>query len=342
MIVLGISAFYHDSAAVLIVDGKVVAAVQEERFSRIKHDSGFPNRAINYVLHSQALKIKDVELIAYYEKPYLKLHRLISVFARHAPRGFGNFMKAMGSQLDGKLFVSSIIKRELDYYGPVFWSRHHASHAASTFYPSPFESAAFLTVDGVGEWDTTTFGIGNNHQLEIRSSIAFPHSLGMLYSAMTYFTGFKVNSGEYKLMGLAPYGEPRYTDLILDNLIDVRDDGSYRLNLDYFDYEVGSTMITPAFEELFGRPTRPPESPITQSDMDLARSIQQALEDVVLKICRHIRKDTEQTSLCLSGGVALNCVANGKILREGIFDELFIQPASGDAGGALGAALNAY
>lgn len=342
MIVLGLSAFYHDSAAVLVKNGKVLAAAQEERFTRVKHDNSFPLRSIKYVLDSQGLAVKDVDIVAYYERPWLKLHRLLKIFSRHAPTGFINFLAAMKSQLDGKLFISSIIRRELGYRGEIFWSRHHESHASSAFYPSPFDSAAFLTVDGVGEWDTTTYGIGAGSNLEIHRCITFPHSLGMLYSSMTYFAGFKVNSGEYKLMGLAPYGEPKYVDTILENLIDIKEDGSYRLNMDYFDYEIGNTMINERFENLFGRSRRAPESPITQSDMDVGSSIQHVLEKVVLRICSHIRTETGLKYLCLSGGVALNCVTNGKILRESIFDDIWIQPASGDAGGALGSALLAW
>ena len=339
MIVLGLSAFYHDSAAVLLKNGKVLAAAQEERFSRIKHDSSFPLRSIKYVLDSQDLTIKNVDLVAYYERPWLKMHRLLSIFSEHAPRGFTNFIAAMKSQLDGKLFVGNVIRRELGYRGKIFWARHHESHASSAFYPSPFDSAAFLTVDGVGEWDTTTYGIGNKTHLEIHQCITFPDSLGMLYSAMTYFAGFKVNSGEYKLMGLAPYGEPRFVDTIQDNLIEIKRDGSYKLNMDYFDYETGKTMINARFEDLFGRERRMPESPITQSDMDIGSSIQQVLERVILKMCKHIKQETKERYLCLSGGVALNCVSNGKILRERIFDDIWIQPASGDAGGALGSAM---
>jgi carbamoyltransferase len=339
VIVLGLSAFYHDSAAVLLINGEVLAAAQEERFSRIKHDNSFPLRAIKFVLDSQGLTIKNVDLVAYYERPWLKMHRLLSIFSDRAPKGFTNFIAAMKSQLDGKLFVGAVIRRELEYQGEIFWAKHHESHASSAFYPSPFESAAFLTVDGVGEWDTTTYGIGNQTYLEVHRCITFPDSLGMLYSAMTHFAGFKVNSGEYKLMGLAPYGEPKYVDTILDNLIEIKQDGSYRLNMEYFDYETGRTMINARFENLFERNRRTPETPITQSDMDIGSSIQRVLETIVLRMCKHIKNETEKKYLCLSGGVALNCVSNGKILREKIFDDIWIQPASGDAGGALGSAL---
>ncbi|MBM3531249.1 MAG: carbamoyltransferase [Alphaproteobacteria bacterium] len=352
MRVLGISAFYHDSAAVLVVDGRVVAAAQEERFSRKKHDARFPRHAAAYCLRQQGLTLADVDRIAFYDKPLLKFERLLETYLSFAPRGWRSFVAAMPVWLKEKLFLEKLLRDEFDrvaddmgappWTGPFLFPEHHYSHAASAFYPSPFEEAAVLTMDGVGEWATTSFGVGSGSSLTLRGDITFPHSLGLLYSAFTYYTGFKVNSGEYKVMGLAPYGEPKYVDAILTHLIDLKDDGSFRLNMDYFDYCTGLQMTNDRFHRLFGGEPRKPESPLTQREMDLARSIQYVTELAVLKIARHVRKETGMKHLCMAGGVALNCVANGKLLREKVFDRLWIQPAAGDAGGALGAALAAY
>lgn len=339
MYILGISAFYHDSAACLLKDGKILAAVQEERFSRKKHDERFPKNAIRYCLESQNIKIEDIDYVAFYEKPFLKFERLLETYLAFAPKGLPSFLKAIPLWLKEKLWMKSYLIKELGFKGKIIFPEHHLSHAASAFYPSPFEKAAFLTADGVGEWATTSFGVGSGHNIKILADIKFPHSLGMLYSAFTYYTGFKVNSGEYKVMGLAPYGRPLYKKLILEKLIHLKEDGSFRLNMDYFNYCVGLTMTNENFHKIFNGPPRKPESPLTQKEMDLARSIQEVTEDVILKIARHIRKETGQRYLCLAGGVALNCVANSKILEEKIFDDIWIQPASGDAGGALGAAL---
>jgi len=339
MYILGISAFYHDSAAVLVRDGKIVAAAQEERFTRKKHDHRFPGTAAAYCLREGGIDIKEVDCVAFYEKPFLKFERILETYLSYAPRGLGSFLMAMPLWLKQKLWMKELIKTELGYGGKILFTEHHESHAASAFFPSPFKSAAILTMDGVGEWATTTYGAGDGNKIRLLAEINFPHSLGMLYSAFTYYTGFKVNSGEYKLMGLAPYGEPKYKDLILRELIDVKDDGSFRLNMDYFNYAVGLTMTNGRFHKLFGGLPRKPEDKLTQKEMDLARSVQEVTEDVVLKIARHIKKETGERNLVLAGGVALNCVANGKLLRSGIFDDVWIQPAAGDAGGALGAAL---
>ncbi len=343
MNILGISAFYHDAAACLVQDGRIVAAVQEERFTRKKHDADFPQHAINYCLKTGGIETKDLDLVVFYEKPFVKFERLLESYLAFAPRGLLSFLKAMPVWLKQKLWIKSLIQDKLPAFkGKILFPEHHESHAASAFYPSPYSEAAFLTADGVGEWATASYGIGQGSKLEILSEIHFPHSLGLLYSAFTYYAGFRVNSGEYKLMGLAPYGEPKYKDLILKNLIDVKEDGSFRLNLDYFNYCVGLTMTNSNFHKLFGGPPRRPESRITQKDMDIAKSIQEVTEEVMIKMARHIRKVTGMKHLCLSGGVALNCVANGKILRDGNFESLWIQPAAGDAGGALGAALYAW
>lgn len=349
MNVLGISAFYHDSAAALIQDGRVVAAAQEERFSRKRHDARFPHAAIRFCLDFAGLKPADVEIVAFYDKPFLKFERLLETYVAFAPRGFQSFRMAMPIWLREKLFLKDLLVKELrriddqaDWLDRLLFSEHHLSHAASAFYPSPFSQAAILTLDGVGEWATSSLAAGNGADIEIRREIHFPHSLGLLYSAFTYYTGFKVNSGEYKLMGLAPYGEPIFAKAILEHLIDVKQDGSFRLNLDYFDYCTGLRMVNGKFETLFGGPARRPEEPLTQRHMDLAASVQQVTEEIMVKLARSAAAETGQQNLCLAGGVALNCVANGKILRDGAFRKIWIQPAAGDAGGAVGAALLAY
>lgn len=347
--VLGISAFYHDSAAALIVDGTIVAAAQEERFTRKKHDARFPTKAIDYVVKAGGLDYASIDHVAYYEKPFLKFERLLETYVAMAPRGFRSFSMALPLWVREKLFQKNLMIEELaavapdvDWGARLLFAEHHQSHAASAFFPSPFDEAAVLTMDGVGEWATTSIAIGKGHQLDILEEIHFPHSLGLLYSAFTYYTGFKVNSGEYKLMGLAPYGRPAYTKLILDNLVDLKDDGSFRLNMSYFDYCVGLTMTNRRFAKLFGQPARAPEKQLTQFHMDVAASIQAVLEEIVLRLTRSIAKETSQKRLCLAGGVALNCVSNGKILRAGHFEQIWAQPASGDAGGAIGAALAAW
>ena len=345
--ILGISAFYHDSAASLLVNGRIVAAAQEERFTRKKHDSGFPANAIQYCLAEGGLSGKDIDHVVFYEKPFPKFERLLETYLAYAPRGFRSFLMAMPVWLTEKLFqkrnliksLKTLIDPDADWQSKILFSEHHLSHAASAFYPSPFESAVVLTMDGVGEWPTTSIAIGSGNQLEIVKEIHFPHSLGLLYSALTYFTGFKVNSGEYKVMGLAPYGKPIYAKTIMDNLIDLKPDGSFQLNMEYFDYPAGLKMTNKKFAELFGGPARESEAELTQREMDLAASIQEVTEEVVLRIARSIAKETGNRNLCLAGGVALNCVANGKLLRDGAFDNIWIQPAAGDAGGALGAAL---
>ncbi len=339
MKVLGISCWYHDSAAALVVDGNIVAAAQEERFTRTKHDASFPTNAIEFCLDHQELQPSDLDIVAFYDKPFLKFERLLETYVAYAPLGIKSFIKSMPLWLKRKLWIPDLLRKQLDFDGRIVFPEHHISHAASAFYPSPFEQAAFLTTDGVGEWTTTSFGVGDGNDLHIDQEIHFPHSLGLLYSAFTYFCGFKVNSGEYKLMGLAPYGEPRFEKIIRDNLVDIRTDGSFRLNMDYFSYPVGLRMTGMKFAKLFGGPRREPESELTQREMDLARSVQEVVEDCLLRMARHVRDATGQKNLCLAGGVALNCVANGKIVREQIFDEVWIQPAAGDAGGALGAAF---
>jgi carbamoyltransferase len=339
MNILGISAFYHDSAACLVIDGRIVAAAQEERFTRKKHDPGFPHRAIEYCLKEGAIKGDQLDYVAFYDKPFLKFERILETYLSFAPVGINSFIKAMPLWIKQKLWMKDMIGKELEYEGPILFPEHHASHAASAFYPSPYDQAAFLTLDGVGEWTTTSYGTGDGNRLDILADIHFPHSLGLLYSAFTYYTGFKVNSGEYKVMGLAPYGEPKYKDIIMKELIDVKEDGSFKMNMDYFNYCSGLTMTNGRFHKLFGGPPRQPETRLGQREMDLARSVQDVTEEVVLRMGRHIRKVTDQKNLCLAGGVALNCVANGKLLRERVFDSIWIQPAAGDAGGALGAAL---
>ena len=342
MHILGVSAFYHDSAACILKDGEIIAAAQEERFTRKKHDNRFPQRSIQFCLQRAGITVKDLDCVSFYEKPRLKFDRLLKTYLMYAPRGFKSFMTAMPIWIKDKLWMSSAIRQELGYQGPLICPEHHQSHAASAFFPSPFESAAVLTMDGVGEWATVSYGVGNGNRLKIDSEIYFPHSVGLLYSTFTYYTGFKVNSGEYKLMGLAPYGDPSYVDVIYKNLIDVKEDGSFRLNMDYFNYCAGFTMTNERFHKLFGREPRKPESAISQLDMDLARSIQVVTEDIVLRIGRHVHRVTGEKNLCLAGGVALNCVANGRLYREGPFERIWIQPAAGDAGGALGAALHVW
>ena len=349
MKILGLSAYYHDSAACLVVDGEIVAAAQEERFTRKKHDAGFPTHAIDYCLAQGGLKPADVDHVVFYDKPFLKFERLFETYLAFAPRGFGSFVTSLPIWLKEKLFQKTVISdalkdhfgKEIDWEKRMLFSEHHLSHAASAFFPSPFEEAAVLTMDGVGEWTTTSLAIGKGNSLSVHKEIHFPHSLGLLYSAFTYYTGFKVNSGEYKVMGLAPYGEPKYASLIKEHLIDIREDGSFHLDMSYFNYCTGLTMTNERFDRLFGGPARTSEGTLTQREMDLAASVQAVTEEVVIKLARGIRKSTGQRNLCLAGGVALNCVANGKLLRENIFDNLWIQPASGDAGGAVGAALAA-
>ncbi len=348
--ILGISAYYHDSAAALICDGKILAAAQEERFTRKKHDARFPREAATYCLQEAGISLRDVHAVVFYDKPFLKFERLIETYFSFAPRGFASFVLAMPVWIKEKLFLKSTLKAELAKLNggnnktlPLLWfTEHHQSHAASAFFPSPFESAAVMCLDGVGEWATASVWRGNGNKLEPLWELRFPHSLGLLYSAFTYYTGFKVNSGEYKLMGLAPYGEPKYVDLILKNLIDIKSDGTFRLNLEYFDFMTGLRMTGKKFHALFGGPPRKPESPVTQKEMDIARSIQVVTEEVVLRLAKAVHRETGEKNLCLAGGVALNCVANGRLLREGPFEELWIQPAAGDAGGALGAAFSGW
>ena len=339
MNILGISAFYHDSAACLVRDGKIVAAAQEERFTRKKHDPEFPRNAADWCLRSQGLTIKDVDYVVFYDKPVLKFERLLETYLTTAPKGITSYAKALPLWLKHKLWIPETIKNELNFAGEILFTEHHQSHAGSAFYPSPFQDSAILTIDGVGEWTTNSLGIGRGNEFSLIKEIQFPHSLGLLYSAFTYFTGFKVNSGEYKVMGLAPYGEPRYVKQIYDNLIDIKEDGSFHLNLKHFNYLSGLTMTTDSFGEYFDGPRRKPETPLTQREMDLARSIQEVVEEVMLRQARFLHKETGLDNLCLAGGVALNCVGNGRVLREGPFKNLWIQPAAGDAGGALGAAL---
>ncbi len=342
MNILGISAFYHDSAACLVRDGEIVAAAQEERFSRKKHDQSFPVQAIDFCLDYGGLRGSDLDLVAFYDKPILKFERILETYLSFAPRGFASFIKAIPLWIKQKIWMKDLIKKSLEYDGTILFPEHHESHAASAFFPSPFAEAAFLTVDGVGEWTTSSYGVGRGNKVEILADIHFPHSLGLLYSAFTYYTGFKVNSGEYKVMGLAPYGEPKYKDVILRELIDLKDDGSFMMNMDYFNYCAGLTMTNGKFHELFDGPPRKPESRLTQREMDLARSVQEVTEEIIMRMARHVRRETGQRFLCLAGGVSLNCVANGKLLRSGLYDDIWIQPAAGDAGGALGAALYAW
>ncbi|WP_363349021.1 carbamoyltransferase [Methylocystis echinoides] len=349
MLILGVSAFYHDSAAALLRDGEIVAAAQEERFTRVKHDSAFPENAVRYCLEAAGASGADVDHVVFYEKPFVKFERLLETYLAFAPKGFESFRKAMPLWIGEKIFQKDILLEAFGRVDPalaqadkLLFSEHHFSHAASAFYPSPFDRALVLTMDGVGEWTTTSVALGNGANLEIVKEIHFPHSLGLLYSALTYYTGFKVNSGEYKVMGLAPYGEPKYAKLMLHELIDVKADGSFRLNLDYFDYCTALKMTNDKFDQLFGAPARKPDERLEQRHMDLAASVQAVTEDVVLRLTRALAEETGEKNLCLAGGVALNCVANGKVLRDNAFDDIFIQPAAGDAGGALGAALAAH
>jgi len=348
--ILGLSAFYHDSAACLVSDGEIVAAAQEERFTRRKHDSGFPARAAEFCVSSAGLQPGDIDYVVFYDKPFLKFERIFETYLAFPPRGFRSFATSLPVWLKDKLFQKTVIADALgecfgaegDWSKRLCFSEHHLSHAASAFFPSPFEEAAVLTMDGVGEWVTTSVFTGHGNRLSVQKEIRFPHSLGLLYSAFTYYTGFKVNSGEYKVMGLAPYGEPRYVDLIKKHLIDIKEDGTFHLDMRYFEYCTGLTMTNGRFAELFGGPPRNPEGQLTQREMDLAASIQAVTEEIVIKLAKDVQRSTRQKNFCLAGGVALNCVANGKLLREGIFDNIWIQPAAGDAGGAVGAALAAY
>jgi len=342
MYILGISAFYHDSAACIIKDGEIIAAAQEERFTRKKHDFRFPVNAANFCLDYAGIKSNELEIVAFYDKPFLKFERILETYLAYSPIGIKSFLKAMPLWIKEKIWMKELIKNELNYDGKIIFPEHHESHAASAFYPSPFKEAAILTMDGVGEWTTTSYGFGIDNKIELYKEIKFPHSLGLLYSAFTYYTGFKVNSGEYKVMGLAPYGESRYKQLIYDHLIDVKEDGSFRMNMEYFNYCAGLTMTNKKFDKLFGRVPRKPESKLTQREMDLARSLQEVTEEIVIKMGNHVYKETGSTNLTLAGGVALNCVATGRLLKEGPFNNIWIQPAAGDAGGALGAALSAW
>jgi carbamoyltransferase len=347
--ILGISAFYHDSAAALIDDGDIIAAAQEERFTRAKHDERFPENAISYCLEASEIDMSEIDFVAFYDKPFLKFERLLETYVSFAPKGFQSFRMAIPIWLREKLFQKDLLRKEFKKFDPDFdwqnkllFAEHHQSHAASAFYPSPFEEAVVLTMDGVGEWATTSVAIGSGNNLNVTKELHFPHSLGLLYSAFTYYTGFKVNSGEYKVMGLAPYGEPKYVQTILDNLIDIKEDGSFRLDQSYFDYCTGLRMTNAKFDDLFGGPPTKSEAWLGEKEMDLAASIQAVTEEVVLRLTRALAKETGAKNLCLAGGVALNCVANGKVLRDGAFENIWIQPAAGDAGGALGAALCAY
>jgi carbamoyltransferase len=349
MRIVGLSAYYHDSAAALLIDGQIVAAAQEERFTRRKHDAGFPARALAYCLAEAGLHLKDIDYVAFYDKPFLKFERLLETYVAFAPRGLRSFQKSMPVWIKEKLFQKDLLRAELERIAPdvdwrarLLFAEHHISHAASAYYPSPFDEALVLTLDGVGEWCTTSAGVGRGNSLSIERELHFPHSLGLLYSTVTYYTGFKVNSGEYKVMGLAPYGEPRYAGTILDHIMDLKADGSFRLDQSYFDYCTGLGMTSPKFAALFGQPARAPEDELTQFHMDMAASVQKVTEEVMLRLTRSLQAETGASNLCLAGGVALNCVANGKVLRDAKFKNIWIQPAAGDAGGALGAALSAY
>lgn len=348
--ILGISAFYHDSSACLLKDGEIIAAVQEERFTRKKHDACFPLNSIKYCVEEANIHPNEIDYVAFYDKPFLKFERILETYLNYVPKGIKSFLTSMPVWIKEKLFLPSLLekglnnafvlkkKSKINWKQRMLFSEHHQSHAASAFFTSPFKSAAILTIDGVGEWATTVAGIGKDNNINLLYEIHFPHSLGLLYSAFTYYTGFKVNSGEYKVMGLAPYGEPRFVKTILDNLIDLKEDGSFSMNMEYFNYCTGLTMTNTKFDNLFGGPPRKPESLLTQREMDLAKSIQDVTEEVVLRMARFLKKETGESNICLAGGVALNCVANGKVLREGIFKDIWIQPASGDSGGAIGAA----
>jgi len=348
--ILGISAYYHDSAAALISDGKITAAAQEERFTRKKHDASFPKHAVEYCLLEAGIKLSDVDYVVFYDKPLIKFERILETYLAYAPKGFKSFLAAMPIWLKEKLFLKTTLKRELSALSELkikdlpqlTFTQHHESHAASAFYPSPYKKAAVMCLDGVGEWATSSVWLGDGNSLTPQWEIDFPHSLGLLYSAFTYYTGFKVNSGEYKLMGLAPYGEPRYVDTILEHLIDLKDDGTFRLDMSYFNYATGLTMTNNKLHKLFGADPRKSESEITQHEMDIARSIQNVTEEIVLRLAKTVQSELNADYLCLAGGVALNCVANGRILREGNFKDIWIQPAAGDAGGALGAALSTW
>jgi len=342
MKIIGISAFYHDSAASLVIDGQIVAAAQEERFTRRKHDPSFPRNAIQYCLGEAGVDAQNLDYVVFYDKPFLTFERLLMSYLTVAPKGLRSWLQSMPLWLGQKLHVPRVIERETGYEGDVLFTEHHEAHAASAFYPSPFDEAAILTLDGVGEWATASYGVGKGNEITLLKELHFPDSVGLLYSAFTYFTGFRVNSGEYKLMGLAPYGVPRYKDLILSELVDVKDDGSIRLNLSYFDFLGGLRMTNRHFARLFGGPARRPEAEITQREMDIAASIQVVTEEIVLRMAEHVRRETDQKNLCLAGGVSLNCVANGRVLRESGFENMWIQPAAGDAGGALGAALSVW
>lgn len=350
MKILGISAYYHDSAACIVVDGEIIAAAQEERFTRKKHDAAFPAHAIEYCLSEANVRAEEIDFVVFYDKPFLKFERLLETYLAFAPKGFKSFVTSLPIWLKDKLFQKTVLAdalkniwgSDIDWSTRLLFSEHHLSHAASAFFPSPFEEAAVLTMDGVGEWTTTSLAIGKGNQLSVHKEIHFPHSLGLLYSAITYYTGFKVNSGEYKIMGLAPYGEPKYAQLIKDHLVDIKEDGSFHLDMSYFNYCTGLTMTNSKFDALFDGSPRKPESQLTQREMDLAASVQAVTEEIVIKLAKGIAKSTGQRNLCLAGGVALNCVANGKLLKENIFDNIWIQPAAGDAGGAIGAALGVY
>jgi len=342
MNILGISCYYHDAAAALIRDGELLAAAQEERFTRKKHDPSFPRNAIQYCLKETGISLKEIDIISFYDKPFLKFERILETYVGYVPRGLQSAWKALPIWIKEKLWISDLIRNELDFEGKLIFPEHHESHAASAFYPSPFEEAAILTMDGVGEWATSSIGFGRQNKLDLLQELEFPHSLGLLYSAFTYFTGFRVNSGEYKLMGLAPYGEPKYARTIFDKILDLKEDGSFRMNMKYFDYASGLKMTSRKMNALFDGPPRKPESKITQREMDIAASIQVVTEEIMLRMARHATKVTGSRNLCLAGGVALNCVGNGKILEAGIVDSIWIQPAAGDAGGAVGAAYTGW
>ena len=339
MNILGISAYYHDSASCILINGKIIAAAQEERFTRKKHDNSFPANAVQYCLEEAGIDINEIDYVCFYEKPFLKFERILETYLSYSPIGIFSFIKSMPLWIKKKIWIKELIKNELGYSGEIIFPEHHESHAASAFFPSPFHESAFITIDGVGEWSTASFGIGKGNKIEIMADIKFPHSLGLLYSAFTYYTGFRVNSGEYKLMGLAPYGIPKYKNLIYENLIDVKNDGSFRINMDYFNYCAGLTMVNSKFCKLFDGLPRKPESHISQKEMDLAASIQEVTEEIIIKMAKHVKNETGMKYLCLAGGVSLNCVANGKLLRSGLFEDIWIQPAAGDAGGSLGSAL---
>jgi carbamoyltransferase len=342
MNILGISAFYHDSAACLVQDGKIISAAQEERFTRKKHDASFPKNAVEFCLKQGGIQTSDLDYVGFYDKPFVKFERILETYLSIAPKGLQQYLSAMPVWLKDKIWTRANIRKDLAYRGPVLFAEHHESHASSAFFPSPFQEAAILTMDGVGEWATSSIALGKGNKIELLKELHFPHSLGLLYSAFTYYLGFKVNSGEYKVMGLAPYGEPKYTDLIMDRLIDLKEDGSFRMNMEYFDYLGGLTMTNDKFAKVFGHPARQSESQLSQKEMDIAASLQNVTEVIMLKMARHIRELTGMKNLCLAGGVALNCVGNGKILKEKIFDKVWIQPAAGDAGGALGVALSIW